>query len=74
MKLTENMQKALKVLSRTEWRSAYDVQMSRGTLEALTERKLAEGRYGLGSIAFARTHIKYRLTEAGEAAAKGEAQ
>lgn len=52
----------VEVLSRiTEmWQSAYELQASRATLNALVKKGLVQRRGGLGAILDPRTSIQYR--------------
>ncbi len=59
MKLTPAQEKALAALT-AEWRSAYDLRLSRGTLDALVRKKLADKKHSVGSWTFPRVGIEYR--------------
>lgn len=54
-------QRAINKLKDMEWKSAYDIQESRNTLDALVSKGVLESRGGLGSMAFPRNNILYRL-------------
>jgi len=58
--LTDAQQRALDKLSDGKWHSAYELRVSRNTLDALVRRGLVEGRHGLGSL-FTPSSINYRL-------------
>jgi len=60
MKLSKAQERALGKLSTSEWRSAYDLQESRRTLNALVGLKLAEVHNDFGHFMLPRIMIKYR--------------
>jgi hypothetical protein len=63
MKLTQNQIIVMTELSRVSWTTAYEIQMSRNTLEALVRKGLVEKRGAgfVGSIFTPRTTIQYRV-------------
>lgn len=63
-KLTKNQQRALGKLG-VLWKSAYELQESKGTLDALVRRGLADRKHGIGSMAFPRTNVTYRRRRRG---------
>lgn len=60
-KLTKPQERVIGKLSRTEWKSAYQIQESRGILNSLVRLGVAESVQGLGSLFSPRTAIKYKL-------------
>lgn len=54
-------QRAINKLKDMEWKSSYAIQESRRTLDSLVSKGILERHYELGSSAFPRTHILYRL-------------
>lgn len=67
-KLTVKQREALIALASGEWRNAYSLRQSLGTLNALNRRKMVERKTGLGAHFFPRTAIEWRITAAGIAA------
>ena len=62
-KLTQIQRFVLANLNDGEWRSAYELQVSRATLRALMTRGLVQSRGagGLNALLSPRTTIEYRL-------------
>lgn len=60
MKLTPKQEEALKKLT-NEWQSAYSLQISMGTLNALVRRGLAQISYERGHMFFPQNHTMYKL-------------
>jgi len=65
-KLTKAQQDALSRLSDTEWRSAYDLQCSLSTLNALVSKGEAIKRHNLGSSFSPRTCIEFKIPKAAQ--------
>ncbi|MCK5020170.1 MAG: hypothetical protein KAS32_24240 [Candidatus Peribacteraceae bacterium] len=61
MKLSKTQQEVLSKLSKTEWKSAYDLRCGLNTLQSLATKGLVKSKSGLGSMAFPRTNIKFKL-------------
>ena len=62
MKLTPNQQNALDKLQDGKWHSAYELQVSLNTMQALESRNLVEVfRHRLGSYYSPRTSIEFRI-------------
>lgn len=70
MKLTDAQRRALAKFADGAWHSAYDVQASLATLNALRKRGLLQRQSGLGALFSPRTSIEYRITPAGQEAAQ----
>ncbi|MAK54688.1 MAG: hypothetical protein CML17_02350 [Pusillimonas sp.] len=66
MKLTKSQKEALEKFSDGKWHSAYDVQSGLNTLNALFNKGLLDRKAGLGSMAFPRNGIKFKLKENGD--------
>ena len=64
MKLTPSQQKALDKLHDGKWHSAYELQVSLNTLQALVNKNMAESRHELGSYYSPRTDIRFRIKKA----------
>ena len=60
MKLTPTQQIVLDKLSTTEWKCAYDIKCSLGTLNALINKKLVKSRHGAGAFSSPRTGIEFK--------------
>jgi hypothetical protein len=58
--LSKSQKRAIGKLTR-EWKSSYEIQESRTVLDSLVAKGLVEVMMDLGSIAFPRINIKYRL-------------
>ncbi len=63
MKLSKAQSEALRKFQDGEWKTAYDVQCSLSTLDALTNKGLLEKKMRLGSFFCPRTNIDYRLAK-----------
>ena len=61
-KLSAAMERALGKLT-SQWRSSYSLHESRGTLDALVNRGIAERKLEQGYMFFPTISIKYRLKE-----------
>lgn len=59
MKLSKLQEEALERMELGKWYSAYGLQVSLGTLEALGRKGKVKVRRGLGSIFSPRTEIKF---------------
>lgn len=62
MKLSKLQEQALGKLT-NEWQSAYELGFKLCTLNSLADRGLAKRNYGLGSYAFPRSGIKFKLAK-----------
>jgi hypothetical protein len=61
-KMTPAQQAVYEKLSKTEWKTAYDLGCSVRTLSCLVMKGYAESKSGLGAMAFPRTSIDFRAT------------
>ena len=59
-KLSKAQEAALEKLSETEWKSAYDVDCSLATLNALVTKGYARSKHTVGSMAFPRNSILFK--------------
>jgi hypothetical protein len=48
-----------------QWRDAYSLKQSLATMRSLEKKGYVESRHGLGSMAFPRSSIEWRITQAG---------
>lgn len=59
-KLSKTQIAVLEKMAPDQWYTAYDLNCSLTTLEALTNRKILEMKGGLGSMFSPRTEIRFR--------------
>lgn len=69
-KLSEAQRRALAKMEEGGAWSSYEARAGLGTMNSLARRGYATKSQGLGSMAFPRTSIKFRITDAGRAALK----
>ena len=61
MKLSKAQSKVIDKMTDGEWTTAYDLQCSVATLNALFDKGIVETKRISGSYYFPRTNIEYRL-------------
>ncbi len=61
MKLSKTMERCLRKLDKKKWKSSYELRESLNTLQALRARGLAISLAQLGSFAFPRVSLLWRL-------------
>jgi len=62
VKLSPSQLNAMGKLHKVAFFSAYELKISRNTLEALVKKGLAESKHEAGAFSFPRTGILYRLS------------
>jgi len=61
MKLSKVQIRTLNKLNAYEWQSAYKINESLATLQALVHKGLVESKHTLGAFSFPRTGILFRI-------------